>query len=84
MDTTPFQKLVRQPENGRILYVGRISREKGLDLLVQALAKMKVPCALRVAGNDVGGEQAAIQSLAESLGVAGRIQWLGYRRAWAG
>lgn len=83
VDTTPFQKLVRQPENGRILYVGRISREKGLDLLVRALAQMKRKCVLRVAGNDVGGEQANIEALAESLGVADRIVWLGYREGEA-
>ena len=83
VDTAPFLALTRQPEDGTILFVGRISREKGLDLLVQALAKMKIPSVLRVAGNDVGGEQAAIQSLAESLGVADRIQWLGYRQGEA-
>ena len=83
VDTAPFLKLTRQPEAGRLLYVGRISREKGLDLLVQALAVMKQRCVLRVAGNDVGGEQEKIQALAESLGVADRILWLGFRQGAA-
>lgn len=83
VDTAPFLKLNRQPEDGRLLYVGRISREKGLDLLVRALAQMKRKCVLRVAGNDVGGEQANIEALAESLGVADRIVWLGYREGEA-
>lgn len=83
VDTAPFLKLNRQPEDGRLLYVGRISREKGLDLLVRALAQMKRKCVLRVAGNDVGGEQANIEALAESLGVADRIVWLGFREGEA-
>lgn len=83
VDTAPFLKLNRQPEDGRLLYVGRISREKGLDLLVRALAQMKRKCVLRVAGNDVGGEQANIEALAEGLGVADRIVWLGYREGEA-
>lgn len=83
VDTAPFLKLSRQPEPGRLLYVGRISREKGLDLLVQALSLVKTKCLLRIAGNDVGGEQAKIQALAEQLGVADRIVWLGYRQGEA-
>ena len=83
VDTVPFLKLTRRPEPGRLLYVGRISREKGLDLLVQALALVKTECLLRIAGNDVGGEQEKIQALAEKLGVADRIAWLGYRQGEA-
>ena len=83
VDTAPFLKLQRHPEEGRLLYVGRISREKGLDLLVQALAQMKQTGILYVAGNDVGGEQANIRALAERLGVADRIRWLGYREGEA-
>ena len=83
VDTAPFLSLERKPRQGEILYVGRISREKGLDLLVRALAKMQTKATLRVAGNDVDGQQAEIQKLAGDLGVADRITWLGYRQGEA-
>lgn len=77
----PFLNLERRPEPGRILFVGRISHEKGLDLLVRALAEVKTPCRLRVVGNDVGGEQARIQTLIRELGLEDRVEFLGY---WEG
>lgn len=83
VDVTPYLRLQRQPEPGSLLYVGRISREKGLDLLVAALAKMRKDCVLQVVGNDVDGEQEKIQALAEELGVASKIRWLGYREGEA-
>ena len=84
VDVTPFVKLSRQPREDTILYVGRISREKGLDLLVEALAAMENKNArLRVVGNDVDGQQAEIQDLADRLGVSSRIDWLGYREGEA-
>ena len=84
VDVTPFVKLTRQPQENTILYVGRISREKGLDLLVEALAAMEhLNARLRVVGNDVDGQQAEIQALADRLGVSSRIDWLGYREGEA-
>ena len=84
VDVAPFVKLARQPREDTILYVGRISREKGLDLLVEALAAMENKTArLRVVGNDVDGQQAEIQALAHRLGVSGRIDYLGYREGEA-
>lgn len=83
VDTAPFLALPRQPEPGRILYVGRISREKGLDLLVRALAALRSPAELRVVGNDVDGQRQEIETLAKELGVAERIRWLGYREGAA-
>ena len=75
----PFLNLERQPEPGRILFVGRISHEKGLDLLVRALAETKEPVCLRVVGNDVGGEQAQVQAIIKELGLENRVEFLGYR-----
>ena len=84
VDVTPFVKLTRQPQENTILYVGRISREKGLDLLVEALAAMEhLNARLWVVGNDVDGQQAEIQALADRLGVSSRIDWLGYREGEA-
>lgn len=79
----PFLQLQREPEMGRILYVGRISHEKGLDLLVDALAQTHAPWALRVVGNDVGGEKQLVQSKIDALGLTGRVQFLGYKEGAA-
>lgn len=75
----PFLALARRPEPGRILFVGRISHEKGLDLLVRALAEVKTSCRLRVVGNDVGGEQTRVRTLIRELGLEDRVEFLGYR-----
>ena len=77
--TGPFLALQRAPEPGRILYVGRISHEKGLDLLVEALARAKTPCCLRVVGNDVGGEEQLVKEKIEALGLQDRVVFLGCR-----
>lgn len=79
----PYLSLERRPEPGRILFVGRISHEKGLDLLVRALAETKEPCCLRVVGNDVGGEQARVEPLIKELGLEHRVEFLGYREGEA-
>lgn len=81
--TAPFLNLTRMPEAGRILYVGRISHEKGLDLLVEALAKTVQPCHLRVVGNDVGGERKLVEEKIHALGLENRVEFLGYREGEA-
>ena len=73
-----------------ILVVGRLHRQKGVDILLTALALLSERFSgwrLRVVG--VGAEQAALQALAASLRVDDRIDWEGemldvgaaYRRA---
>lgn len=79
----PYLGLERRPEPGRVLFVGRISHEKGLDLLVRALAETKEPCCLRVVGNDVGGEEAQVRSLIQELGLEKKVEFLGYREGEA-
>ena len=61
----------------RLLYVGRISKEKGLNFVIQALAKLPT-VELRIAG--AGPFAADCRLLAESLNVADRIVWLGHLR----
>ncbi|HEY8508902.1 MAG TPA: glycosyltransferase [Steroidobacteraceae bacterium] len=63
-------------------WVGRISHEKGLDVLIEALDFLsEVPLILSVIGD--GAEQKRVQAFANRLGVAGRIRWHGARdEAW--
>ena len=79
--------LPRDPEAGRELtglsepyfaYVGRLHRLKGVDVLVRALAearRMGAEVGVAIAGP---GDPAPYLRLAERLGVAGHVRFLGY------
>ena len=56
-------------------YVGRMVPEKGVDILIQAVARMQVPVMLRLVGD--GPEQARLQSLATVLGIGDRCEFVG-------
>jgi glycosyltransferase involved in cell wall biosynthesis len=95
LPTSARGKIIEIPENGvdldiwklpispqppttppRFLFVGRLVDWKRLDLVLKALAT--IPNAqLEVIGN--GAMQAPWAALAESLGIAGRVHWLGWR-----
>ncbi len=72
------------------LFVGRLSREKGADVLLRALASVP-EAGLRIAGD--GPERPRLEALAAALGLGGRVRFLGalgaqrldeeYARAWA-
>jgi len=64
------------PGTARLLAMGRLHANKGFDTLLRALAL--VPGAhLSIAGE--GPERGALEGLAASLGVAGRVAFLGWR-----
>jgi glycosyltransferase involved in cell wall biosynthesis len=76
---------------GTLLFVGRLTVQKGLDLLLQALAKVPETLTLDVVGD--GPERQPLEQLARHQGVADRVRWHGaqpqralvdfYRRATA-
>jgi glycosyltransferase involved in cell wall biosynthesis len=58
------------------LFLGRISWKKGLDRLITAW--QRVPdLPLVIAGNDDEGYQPKLQALAQTLGIAGRVHFVG-------
>lgn len=60
-----------------VLFVGRLNAQKGLADLLHALAQPAlVSATLNVVGD--GSERANLQSLAGSLGLDGRVRWLGH------
>ncbi|MBI1381051.1 MAG: glycosyltransferase [Planctomycetaceae bacterium] len=61
---------------GYTLFLGRLHRKKGLDLLLHALAGAPEAPPLLVAGPD-DGEERALRRLAHELGLATRVHWLG-------
>jgi glycosyltransferase involved in cell wall biosynthesis len=66
------------PEGKMLLYVGRLSWKKGVDLLVKAFAmvqKQEKQAYLVVAGE--GEDRKALESLCDALGVSNKVFFLG-------
>jgi glycosyltransferase involved in cell wall biosynthesis len=61
----------------RFLFVGRLNRQKGIGLLLEALAAATRGTSLDVAGD--GDDRAALEARARELGVADRVRWHGTR-----
>lgn len=59
-----------------ILFLGRLSWEKGLDRLIPAMAYLP-GVHLQIAGNDERGYRATLDALAALHGVGGRVHFLG-------
>lgn len=61
----------------RLLSVGRAVKKKGFDTLLEALAQL--PSGLHWQWRHIGGggELKSLQALADQLGIADRIEWLG-------
>lgn len=63
-------------EKDRMLFVGRLNAQKGLDDLLQAMARARRAWTLDVVGD--GPDADALRRRAETLGVADRVSWLGH------
>jgi glycosyltransferase involved in cell wall biosynthesis len=59
----------------RLLFVGRLTRQKGVDLLLRTLALLPAPLGLDIVGD--GEERGALEALARSLGLEARVTWHG-------
>jgi glycosyltransferase involved in cell wall biosynthesis len=79
---TPIPKATPNPltqsihQNQRILFVGRIVKDKGLDWLLRALTLTDQQIHLDIAGE--GWDRPRIEKLAEDQGVSDRITWHGW------
>lgn len=62
-------------EKGRILFVGRLSNQKGLEHLLNALRDMRSVTKLDVVGD--GPARQALEGMAAELRVADRVRWHG-------
>lgn len=66
-----------------LLFIGRISPEKGLDLLIEAMASVRTEVRegawkLVIAGPDAGGSLAALRARAGRLGVSDEVLFTGF------
>ena len=68
--------LATPPGAPLLLALGRLHPNKAFDVAIRALAELP-DAVLWLAGE--GTERKALHALAEALGVAGRIRWLGWR-----
>lgn len=82
IDPPPLERAAARRELGLadgatcLGWVGRLSREKGFDVLLEALARLPDP-AVRVSVIGAGPDQPRMEALAQRLGLAGRIAWHG-------
>jgi glycosyltransferase involved in cell wall biosynthesis len=76
VDTAAIRAAVgqREPEDGLLLYIGRLADKKGVDVLIEALARLD-GARLEVVGD--GPDRAALGQLAARLGVADRVGFRG-------
>ena len=73
----PHPTLPQRPaDEPRFLFLGRLDREKGVDLLLEAFARMPTPGSLHLAG--VGPCRDALEALVRDLGLGDRVHFLGW------
>lgn len=66
---------------GRMLFVGRLEKMKGVDVLLQAISMLSVPVDLHIVGD--GSQRTALEEQARELGLEGKVRFLGYLRGEA-
>ena len=59
-----------------VLYAGRLSREKGIDVLLAAAAAARDPWPLFIVGS--GGSESWLEHLVRRHGLGGRVSFVGY------
>jgi glycosyltransferase involved in cell wall biosynthesis len=64
-----------QRQSDRLLFVGRLNKQKGIETLLHALSRVARPIHLDVVGD--GDDREALQELAGALGIAARVRWHG-------
>jgi len=76
MDSDPFP--AEEEKVPSIIGMGRLSREKGFDLLVRAMTCVKTPAKLILLGE--GTEESNLRNLASSLGLSQWVVFPGFRK----
>jgi glycosyltransferase involved in cell wall biosynthesis len=80
VDLERFHVAQRSWQPARLLFVGRVVYQKGLDVLLQALAGLKkMDWTLEIMGD--GPQRAALENLAGSLSISERISFSGWKQA---
>src|SRR5437016_8778917 len=85
VDLAPFiQKAARPPDlseaiqpQGYFLFLGRLKERKGVDVLLQALARMSCPASIPLVVAGAGEERPALEQLRAKLGLDKRVHFVG-------
>ena len=59
----------------QILYVGRLSPEKGIETLIESVSTLQFPFCLSIVGS--GNQEKSLKLLAQNLGIADRVLFVG-------
>jgi glycosyltransferase involved in cell wall biosynthesis len=62
-------------QEGRLLFVGRLNAQKGIEGLLEAMARMRTTASLDVIGG--GPDAGTLKDRAQALGIGGRVRWHG-------
>jgi glycogen(starch) synthase len=91
IDERFLERLPDEEWRWRLLYIGRIERQKGVDTAVRALAELPAEATLTVVGAGDERYVAELREEARAAGVDGRVRFEGFvrsheevRRAYAG
>ncbi|PIR42852.1 hypothetical protein CO058_02300 [candidate division WWE3 bacterium CG_4_9_14_0_2_um_filter_35_11] len=78
VDSDKFSPSKEINDKFKVLYVGRVDREKGIDLIIRAMSELKSR-KLDISADIIGGgiEEADLKNLATSLDVSDRVKFLG-------
>jgi len=68
---------LQRPSPPELLWIGRLIPSKNVAFLIRAAARLQAPSWRLVIAGD-GPERPALQALAQRLGLAGRVQFLGH------
>jgi len=76
---TPLDEVVRYEGKPYFLYLGRLSLEKGIDVLIDAFAKMNdTEVVLKIIGS--GPEKERLEKKVFSLGIQKQVEFLGFKK----
>ena len=64
------------PDSSELLFVGQLIRGKGVDLLLDAVARLKVPYRLTIAGD--GNARESLEQHAAHLGIQEKVDFAGW------
>ncbi len=78
-ENSPYIPTAPHPEI-RLLYTGRISEEKGIDVLIKSLTMLENEnIRLTIAGTGTSDMISSLRRLALRLGVSDKIEWTGFK-----
>jgi len=76
MPDTPIIK--HHNEVFEVIFMSRVHPKKGIEILLNALAKVTFPVRLRIAGSGETDYTEKLQILTVELGIADKIEWMGW------